>query len=64
MESVRDRDSNAPLRQWLGDSPRARLNARLKASSESYPTRRAIAATPRSVVASNPSARCMRHSVR
>jgi hypothetical protein len=51
-------------RQLVGALPCVRLNARLNASSASYPTWRATAATPRLVVSSRSSARCMRHSVR
>lgn len=52
------------LRQTLGAKPWNRLNARLNASSESYPTRCAIATIVDSVVASISWAMCIRQSVR
>jgi hypothetical protein len=52
------------VRQVRGELPWARLNARLNASSASYPTRWAMPATPRSVVAKRSRARCIRQSVR
>ena len=51
-----------PARQRLGDRPCALLKALLNASSESYPTRRAIDATVTAVVASRSWATRMRHS--
>jgi hypothetical protein len=51
-------------RQTVGAKPCARLKARLNASSDSYPTRRAIATIVASVVASKSSAMCIRQSVR
>ena len=47
-----------------GATPFARLKARLNASSESYPTRRAIAATPKSVECRRSRATCIRQPVR
>ena len=47
-----------------GAWPVARLNARLKASSDSYPTRRATAAMPSSDERSRSIATCIRQSVR
>src|SRR5262245_38195239 len=40
-------------RYWPGGSPNSRLNARLKADSDSYPTSPAISATPRGVFSSD-----------
>jgi hypothetical protein len=52
------------VRQRLGATPWARLKARLKASSDSSPTRRATAATPTSALSNSVRARYVRHSVR
>ena len=52
------------VRHKAGDRPCARLNARLNASSASYPTLWAIAAMVVSVVASRSCATCIRHSLR
>ncbi len=50
------------VRHRLGATAWARLKARLKASSDSYPTRRATAATPTSAPSSRVRATYMRHS--
>ena len=59
-----DRQPAARSAASAGAQPYSRLKARLNASSESYPTRRATAATPTSVVARRSLARCRRQSVR
>jgi hypothetical protein len=55
--------AEGPARHRLGDRPYARLNARLNASSESYPTRLATEAIVTSVVASKSWAMRIRHSL-
>ncbi len=62
--SLEDQMLKSEFRQTLGAQPWKRLKARLNASSDSYPTRRATAATVVSVVASISWAMCIRQSVR
>src|SRR6266540_3522140 len=62
--SLEDQMLKSEFRQTLGAQPWKRLNARLNASSDSYPTRRAIAMIVVSVVASISRAMCIRQSVR
>ena len=52
------------VRAALGARPYARLNARLNASTDSYPIRGAICETVRFVLDSRLCARCIRQSVR
>jgi hypothetical protein len=56
--------STQRARQCAGAAPSSRLNARLNASSEPYPTLAAISPTLSVVVSSSPEARLSRQVVR
>ena len=55
---------NEVSRRLAGGWPNWRLNARLNAASESYPTRNPISAMPSSIVRTRSAAICRRHCAR